>query len=91
MDTSDENRRDERTSAEEDTRMGDILGLGGGPVPPSPDDPKVRHDPGAVAQRRHRLHNSEDEGVSDTTSGHGAGATGMDMGSGGSGTGVSGE
>lgn len=68
-----------------------ILGLGGAPVPKSPGDPSTEHDAESQARRRERMR----EGLEDTTEigdvdrDH-RGATGIDMGSGGTGTDVSG-
>ena len=71
-----------------------ILGLGGAPVPKSPDDPSTDYDEEAVAQRRARMRHGEEQAVQDRdeeTDRHGSGATGIDMGAGGTGTDVSGK
>jgi hypothetical protein len=80
---------DERNDTE--GRTGDVLGLGGSPVPKMPGDPSTEHDPEAASQRRARLRSGESEGVADTSPDRSKGATGIDMGAGGSGTGLSGE
>lgn len=86
MDRYDEKK--DRDDADEVERMGDVLGLGGGPVPKAPDDPSVAHDPESVARRRERA--MEDEGMTSPNREdpyrQSPGATGIDMGSGGSGT-----
>ena len=93
MDRSDEFDRDtpdvERATAREE-RTGDVLGLSGAEVPKSPDDPSAaaEHDPEAVAKRRQRTLDTEDEGVSGRSAERSAGATGIDMGAGGTGTDV---
>jgi hypothetical protein len=82
-------RYDERKTGEPDRsaddRSGDVLGLGGAAVPKQPGDPSASHDPEAAARRRERMRESEVEVVE---SEHGKGATGIDMGAGGSGTGI---
>ena len=69
-------------------RTGDVLGLGGAPVPKMPGDPSASNDADSIARRRERA--MEDDG---TTSSNredpyrqSAGATGIDMGAGGRGT-----
>jgi hypothetical protein len=71
-------------------RTGDILGLGGAPVPKSPDDPSAEQDPEAVAKRRKRVRTGDDEGVSGRAPERTTGATAIDLGAGGTGTDVSG-
>jgi hypothetical protein len=69
-----------------------ILGLGGAPVPKSPDDPTAEHDEEAVAQRRARMREGEAETVThEDPDRQRSGATGIDMGAGGQGTHVSGK
>jgi len=88
MDRKDEFDRDGRDverGAAPDERTGDVLGLGG-PIAKSPDDPSTEYDPESVARRRSRMHDGADEIVTDRTPGRTAGATGIDMGAGGSGT-----
>ena len=70
-------------------RDGDILGLGGSPVPKSPGDPSASHDAESVHRRRERAL-GEDERVHGNADPH-TGATGIDMGSGGHGTDLSGD
>ena len=65
-----------------------ILGLGGSPVPKGPEDPSAANDADSKHQRRRRIFDDE-AGVGQTTEEH-SGATGIDMGSGGHGTDVSG-
>jgi hypothetical protein len=66
-------------------RQGDILGLGGGVVPKSPDDPSARYDAESTMHRRTRSLDI-DERAGGTDMPRSKGATGIDMGSGGSGT-----
>jgi hypothetical protein len=91
MDRSDESRHvndtDESTSR---SQSGDILGLGGSAVPKMPGDPSAASDPESVRRRRERA--MEDEGtVSRDSDQQHSGATGIDMGSGGQGTDLSGK
>jgi hypothetical protein len=69
-----------------------ILGLGGAPVPKEADDPTTAYDAESEARRRARMHEDMDQprdtGATDRDH---AGATGIDMGAGGEGTGVSGK
>jgi len=93
MDRSDEYRDVERSGEtdQETPRSGDILGIGSGPVPKAPGDPSTAHDPESAAKRRHRMHSGEDQGVANSDLERSPGATGVDMGSGGTGTEVSGD
>ena len=71
-----------------------ILGLGGAPVPKAPGDPSASNDPESVRARQHRIANAEAEETSATQEDpdrQRSGATGIDMGSGGQGTHVSGK
>jgi hypothetical protein len=86
MDRSDE-RRDEATSSS--SREGDVLGIGGSTVPKAPGDPTASNDPESVRRRRERAMGN-DEDRREESSGPHAGATGIDMGSAGEGTDVSG-
>ena len=88
MDRKDEFTRDDRDveRGAADERTGDILGLGGGPIVKGPDDPSTQYDPESVARRRSRMHDASDELATDRTPDRTAGATGIDMGSGGTGT-----
>ena len=69
-----------------------ILGLGGAEVPKAPGDPTTEFDAESVAQRRARMHQGEADAEAARESGDqsGPGATGIDMGSGGDGTDLSG-
>ena len=66
-----------------------ILGLGGAPVPKSPLDPRASDDLDAVHRRRERMLEGEQTERQRPTERH-SGATGIDMGSGGEGTDISG-
>lgn len=72
-----------------------ILGISGSPVPKAPGDPSASNDPDSVDQRRQRIANAEEEGFATLHESEGdrqhAGATGIDMGSGGEGTNLSGK
>jgi hypothetical protein len=69
-----------------------ILGLGGSPVPKAPTDPTTEHDPQSAARRRARMREDMDEHVqTEDPDRQRSGATGIDMGSGGQGTHVSGK
>jgi hypothetical protein len=66
-----------------------VLGLGGSPVPKAPGDPVAEDTEEARAQRRARMRSGEAEAsLADKDDTPGAGATGIDMGAGGEGTGV---
>ena len=69
-----------------------ILGLGGASVPKEPGDPTTEHDPESVARRRARMREGEDETTStEDPDRQRSCATGIDMGSGGQGTHISGK
>jgi len=68
-----------------------ILGLGGAAVPKEPGDPTTEFDAESVAQRRARMHQGEAEDAERDDDQSGPGATGIDMGSGGDGTDLSGK
>jgi hypothetical protein len=93
MDRYDEKRDSERNDTDEvDARQGDILGLGGASVPKAPDDPVVSNDPESVRKRRERAAGTGDAAVRhEDPDRQRSGATGIDMGSGGQGTHVSGD
>jgi hypothetical protein len=74
---------DSRTTDECVNREGDILGLGGSPVPKAPGDPTTEYDEESVRQRRARAL-GDDEVRRPSDDQHGA--TGIDMGAGGHGT-----
>jgi hypothetical protein len=69
-----------------------ILGLGGAPVPKEPTDPTTENDPESVARRRTRMREDLDEHAqTEDPDRQRSGATGIDMGSGGQGTHLSGK
>ena len=76
----------ERIERAEDApvRQGDVLGLGGSAVPKAPGDPSAEFDEESRARRHTRAMEDEIETGSDRT--RTPGATGIDMGAGGSGT-----
>jgi hypothetical protein len=93
MDRPDEKRDGIDHDDDTPVREGDVLGLGGSAVPKGPGDPTTSYDPDSVAQRRTRALEGE---AAETVSGEDpdrqrSGATGIDMGSGGQGTHVSGK
>jgi hypothetical protein len=81
-------RNTEQVTGNEE-RAGDVLGLGGAAVPKAPGDPSADNDPASVAKRRGRMER-ENEERPEVTSDRSSGATGIDMGAGGSGTDISG-
>jgi hypothetical protein len=81
---------DEAAAEAQNTQFGDVLGLGGSAVPKMPGDPSASYDPKSVEQRRERAL-SDETSESPTVTERSAGATGVDMGAGGTGTGLSGE
>ena len=85
MDKYDEKRS--RSDADEPRREGEVLGLGGSPVPKSPADPVTEFDEESVARRRARSTGTDEVGGA-TNLPRSSGATGIDMGAGGSGTDV---
>lgn len=73
----------------EPPRQGDVLGLGRIAVPKSSDDPAAQFDEESTTERHERSRGEdEDQRREDTAYKHGAGATGIDMGAGGTGTDV---
>jgi hypothetical protein len=90
-DEFDRSERDVERSAPAEERTGDILGLGSGPIAKAADDPATEYDPEAVARRRGRMSDSADGLVSDRAPERSSGATGVDMGAGGTGTDISGQ
>jgi hypothetical protein len=72
-------------------RSGDVLGLGGTAVPKMPDDPSAADDPESVARRRERALGDEEPTRTEDPDRQRSGATGIDMGSGGQGTHLSGK
>jgi hypothetical protein len=90
-DTIDRTERIERVE-DDVAREGDVLGLGGASVPKMPGDPTASNDPESVARRRERAMADDERGVGrEDPYRQSPGATGIDMGSGGRGTDVSGE
>jgi hypothetical protein len=78
-----------RSDQDEPAREGDVLGLGGSVVPKSSTDPTTEFDEASEARRRARIRDeSADEGSTGTAFRRSSGATGIDMGAGGSGTDV---
>lgn len=78
---------DPNTDRDDDAREGDVLGLGGSAVPKAPGDPTTEYDEESIAKRRARSAAGEarlDRRDHDLE--RGKGATGIDMGSGGTGT-----
>ena len=65
-----------------------VLGLGNSPVPKEPGDPTTKNDPDSVAKRRARMRQGEAEDQAEDTTEQRKGATGIDMGAGGQGTGI---
>lgn len=81
-------KRDDR----DDTVTSGVLGLGGSEVPKSPTDPTTEYDEESIARRRNRMAgNDQEETTSEDPDRQRSGATGIDMGSGGQGTHVSGK
>jgi hypothetical protein len=81
-------RYDEKKDQAEDIespRTGDVLGLGGSPVPKAPGDPTASHDPAAAAKRRARMHEEESSGRTEEHPASQGGSTAIDMGAGGEG------
>ena len=71
-----------------------ILGLDRTPVPKAPGDPSASEDSTSLHKRHRRIVNAEEEGFAETREDpdrQRSGATGIDMGSGGQGTHVSGK
>ena len=92
MDRHDE-VRDRRTDdvTDDTTRTDDVLGLGGAAAPKAPGDPTTSYDEDSVAKRRERARSEEVPTRTEDPDRQRSGATGIDMGSGGQGTHVSGE
>ena len=90
MDRYDE--RKDSDAGERDMRDGDVLGLGGSEVPKMPGDPSASNDPESIRRRRERAREGEESGTRhEDPDRQRSGATGIDMGSGGQGTHVSGK
>jgi hypothetical protein len=81
---------DKRNDLDDKVTSG-ILGLGGTEVPKSPTDPTTEYDEESIAQRRNRMAADEETATQEDPDRQRSGATGIDMGSGGQGTHVSGK
>jgi hypothetical protein len=92
IDRTDRVERVEDDVTGSEAREGDVLGLGGATVPKMPGDPTASNDPESVARRRERAMGEDERGTGrDDPYRQTPGATGIDMGSGGRGTDLSGE
>jgi hypothetical protein len=90
MDRFDERKPDATTDdVNEQPRQGDILGLSGAEVPKAPNDPSTEYDAESIAQRRDRVGDVLGLAQASEDLTPGAGATGIDMGGGGTGTDIS--
>ena len=86
MDRHDESRHvNETDESPSPTQTGDVLGLGGSPVPKMPGDPSASSDPESARRRRERAREDEEPLSREEGERH-SGATGIDMGAGGGGT-----
>jgi hypothetical protein len=74
------------TDDDTEKRAGDVLGLGGAAVPKSPADPTTEYDEESIARRRERASGMDESGPRTAPADRSSGATGIDMGAGGSGT-----
>ena len=83
MDKYDEAKRSSSDS-DEPLREGEVLGLGGSAVPKAPSDPVTEFDEESIARRRARSTGDDDDAATNLP--RSSGATGIDMGAGGSGT-----
>jgi hypothetical protein len=70
------------------SQSGDVLGLGGSPVPKMPGDPSASSDPESARRRRERMREDEQPLSQEEGEHQHSGATGIDMGAGGQGTDV---
>ena len=88
MDRYDEDAPKHGRSTDDDrpAREGDVLGLGGAAVPKAPGDPSTEYDDESVARRRRRASGADEAEPATTEMPQSSGATGIDMGAGGSGT-----
>ena len=85
----DKDKTDRDRSEDEPQRQGDILGLGGAAIPKTSSDPHAEQDEESIAQHHSRSRGEDDDRDSQTTAfQRRAGATGIDMGAGGTGTDV---
>jgi hypothetical protein len=84
MDRYDENRHvNDTDEAPSNSQGGDVLGLSGSPVPKMPGDPSASSDPESARRRRERAREDEELLSQEEGDRQHAGATGIDMGSGG--------
>jgi hypothetical protein len=87
IDMDDDNVK--RDHDDEPVRQGDILGLGGTAVPKSSDEPSTSYEKEITRNSESIRHQDEDRREADDTAyRRSSGATGIDMGAGGSGTDV---
>jgi hypothetical protein len=84
-------RRTDEVAAADTTRAGDVLGLSGAVVPQAPGDPTTEYDAESIAKRRERALGEEEPTRTEDPDRQRSGATGIDMGSGGQGTHLSGK
>jgi hypothetical protein len=92
MDRFDEKRDRDEVDETVERAPGDVLGLGGSAVPKEPGDPTTSDDPDSVARRRQRMREDDTTGApAEDGDRQRSGATGIDMGSGGQGTHLSGK
>jgi hypothetical protein len=81
--------RNKRNADDEPVRQGDILGLGGAAVPKAPEDTNTSFErSGELGSESTREEEHEEQSRRDSAYRRSSGATGIDMGSGGSGTDV---
>ena len=90
MDRYDESKhvRSTESEAKDDApaREGDVLGLGGSTVPKTPGDPSTEFDEESVARRKARAAGADEPEFRESNTRRTPGATGIDMGAGGTGT-----
>jgi hypothetical protein len=86
MDRYDDTKRVRSDDDETPPRQGDVLGLGGADVPKTPGDPSTEYDAESVARRRARARAEGEPETTATDRPQSPGATGIDMGGGGTGT-----
>jgi hypothetical protein len=90
MDRHDEKRLDNDTDETPSrAQSGDVLGLGGSPVPKMPGDPSASSDPESARRRRERAMEDDAPVSHEDGDRQRSGATGIDMGYGGQGTNIS--
>ena len=81
----DEDTKRSSSDRDESLREGEVLGLGGSVVPKAASDPVTEFDEASIARRRARSTGADDDTAA-TNLPRSSGATGIDMGAGGSGT-----